>query len=233
MDNTNILPLTMIRIPGGEFFMGNPYSEPMFKNEHPLHKVCLDTFYMSKYLITQAQWMSVTKLPKVGIDLPLKPSSDSGSNLPVVNINWNEAMEFCNRLCLHSGKKYSLPSEAQWEYACRAGTRTKYYYGKEYDSSKANFNDVKTTVVNEYPPNPWRLHDMLGNVWEWCLDDWHDDYVGAPQDGSAWTLGGKNKVLRGGDYLCTGRYCTASYRVSEELSHSDFSLGFRVVNENL
>jgi formylglycine-generating enzyme required for sulfatase activity len=136
----------------------------------------------------------VARLPKISTDLAEDPSSSKGDDKPVENISWYDAIEFCQRLTVHTGKFYTLPSEAQWEYACRAGTDTLYHFGDTITVEDANYYHLddaieggKTTrTVGSYPPNAFGLYDMHGNVWEWCLDDWHDDYEGAPTDGSAW-----------------------------------------------
>jgi len=182
--------IEMVNIPAGEYVMGSPDNEPGRFSDEEQHLVKLEGFRMSKNLITQKEWRFVASLPQ--IDIPLKPSPSyfTGDDLPVESVNWYEAIEFCKRLSIYLNEEVTLPSEAQWEYACRAGTTTAYYTGETLDLTEANFwaegSPKKTTPVGTYPPNAWGLHDMHGNLWEWCLDDWHDTYEGAPTDGSAW-----------------------------------------------
>jgi formylglycine-generating enzyme required for sulfatase activity len=196
-----IEPLTMVAIPGGEFLMGSPGEKYDNKSEKPQHPVSVSAFYLSQTLITRAQWRFVAHLPREGKDLDPDPAEFKESdNNPVERVRWYDAIEFCARLSRHTGKNYRLPSEAEWEYACRAGTTTPFHFGEtitgelaNYDSSivyqqeKAKKSPKKTTPVRSYPPNAFGLYDMHGNVWEWCLDPWHRGYQGAPPtDGSVW-----------------------------------------------
>ena len=177
----NGITLELVRIPGGEFLMGSPEGEGS-DNEKPQHKVTVPEFWMGKYPVTQAQYSAV---------IGKNPSHFKGKNLPVEQVNWNDAIEFCKRLSRKTGKSYRLPSEAEWEYACRAGTTTRYFFGDDLTQQQANFdlNLGKTSPVGTYPANAFGLHDMHGNVWEWCQDYWHGNYDGAPMDGRAWTKG--------------------------------------------
>ena len=186
--------IVMVKIPTGSFLMGSPTSEEShFASESPQHKVTLETFWMSQSPITQAQWVSV---------MGDNPSHFKGEDLPVECVSWHDAMEFCQRLSEQTGDTYTLPSEAQWEYACRAGTTTPFHFGKTITPDQANYDGnytynggprgeyrQQTTPVGIFPPNDWGLYDMHGNVWEWCLDQWHPNYEGAPVDGSAWEGG--------------------------------------------
>ena len=179
-----------VKIESGSFMMGSSEDKDAYADEFPQHKVTIDyDFEMGKYPITQAQWRAVAELPKVEIELESDPSHFKGDDLPVDSITWHEAVEFCARLSAATGKEYRLPSEAEWEYACRAGTTTPYSFGEGKISEYAHHNSNATRNVGELKPNPWGLYDMHGNVWEWCQDDWHDDYNGAPTDGSAWIDG--------------------------------------------
>ncbi len=201
------MALTMVAIPAGSFLMGSPveeqYREP---NEGPLHLVTLEDFWISQTPITQAQWHAVMK------NNPSLFSTDeadcSRTRLPVEQVSWHDAIAFCSRLSESSGHNYTLPSEAQWEYACRAGSTTPFHCGETLVSEIANFCPTtpsyqkvfgdpnaglpagkyqsKTTSVDQFPSNRWGLRDMHGNVREWCLDDWSDGYADAPVDGQAW-----------------------------------------------
>ena len=196
----DLIPLAFI--PAGRFLMGSPEDEPKrFDDEGPQHEVTLGAFFMAKTPITQAQWREVASWPRVERDLDPDPSYFKGDNRPVEQVSWHDAMEFCHRLSQRTGKNYTLPSEAQWEYACRAGTTTPFHFGATISTDVANYDgnyiygygqDSKgtyrqqTTDVASFPANAWGLHDMHGNVWEWCLDEWHANYNGAPTDGSVW-----------------------------------------------
>ncbi len=199
--------LTMVRIPAGSFAMGAPETEADSReNERPVHRVTLREFLLGQTPITQAQWRAVaewerpenvkaTRWPKSLDTDPVAKLGDPerfrGEQRPVVNVSWMEAKAFCERLRLRTGKNYSLPSEAQWEYACRAGTTTPFFWGETISSELANYDARKvyddgkkgeyrqqTIEVASFPANPWGLHDMHGNVWEWCLDHWHESYAG-------------------------------------------------------
>jgi formylglycine-generating enzyme required for sulfatase activity len=188
--------LVLLEIPAGEFLMGSPDNEPgRYADEGPQHKVVIDKpFYLGETEVTQRQWRSIAALPKVKIDLKPDPSHFKGDDLPVESINWHESQEAAARVAAYTGLDFGLPSEAKWEYACRAGTTTRYYTGDTITSNDANFDDsanggvyrAKTTPVKTFKPNPWGLYDMHGNLWEWCDDDWHPNYNGAPTDGSSW-----------------------------------------------
>jgi formylglycine-generating enzyme required for sulfatase activity len=196
-------PIPMVPIPSGSFLMGSPDDEPgRSEAEGPQHGVTLGGFWMARTPITQAQWRMVASWPRVNRDLGLDPSRFKGDCRPVEQVSWLDAMEFCHRLSERTGKKYTLPSEAQWEYACRAGTNTPFHFGPTISTEVANYDGryiygqgskgiyrERTIDVASFPANGWGLHDMHGSVWEWCLDEWHDSYEGAPTDGSAWMEG--------------------------------------------
>ena len=217
--------LDMVYIPGGTFLMGSLEGKGD-KDEYPQHQVTVPPFFMAKYPITQAQWKAVAKGPKIQRDLdpdcsrfkdtpptppykggasetsgspPYQGGARGGSNRPVENVQWYDAVEFCARLLQRTGRPYRLPSEAQWEYACRAGTTTPFYFGETLTSDLANYdgnhtyaNEPKgkyreeTTPVGQFPPNAFGLYDLHGNVWEWCADPWHENYQGAPTQGEVW-----------------------------------------------
>jgi len=195
---SDLIPLALI--PAGSFVMGSPEDEPgRSRTESPQHEVTLGSFFMAQTPITQAQWRMVAAWPKLERDLNPDPSHFKGDQRPVEQVSWEDAMEFCRRLSQRTGRRYTLPSEAQWEYACRAGTTTPFHFGSTISTEVANYDGnstygqgllgvyrKRTTDVASFHANAWGLHDMHGNVWEWCLDEWHDNYEGAPADGSAW-----------------------------------------------
>ncbi|MFM6118447.1 MAG: SUMF1/EgtB/PvdO family nonheme iron enzyme, partial [Sphaerospermopsis kisseleviana] len=223
----NGVVLEMIAIPGGTFLMGSPDAEG-YDDEKPQHQVTVPPFYMGKYPVTQAQWERVARLPKVKIDLKPKPSYFKGENLPVEQVSWLDAQEFCARIIKSTGKVYRLPSEAEWEYACRAGTTTPYYISNSLSRDVANYNQWygQTTNVGKFPPNSFGLYDMHGNVWEWCEDSWHENYRNAPIDGSTWNnQTNEYKILRGGSWHLKPDYCRSARRNS-----GDACLGFVVLN---
>jgi len=209
--------LDMVYIPGGIFTMGAPASEESSgDDERPQHLVVIPPFCMGKYPITQVQWLLVANLPKIEIDLNPNPSHFKGNNRPVESISWYDAVEFCARLSKKTGRSYRLPSEAEWEYACRAGTETPFYFGSTITTNQANYDDnstygnspkgqyrKQTTDVGSFPANALGLYDLHGNVWEWCADPWHDNYSGAPGDGRLWDE--KNNDNRYQNYLSLGK----------------------------
>ncbi len=232
--------LTMLWIPPGRFWMGSPPDEPeRADDEGPQHLVQLQGFFMGQTPITQAQWQALMgSNPSRFSD---QPDSDQR---PVENVSWHDAMEFCNRLSQRTGRHYTLPSEAQWEYACRAGSTTPFHFGATITPALANYNGTvsyadgpkgedrnQTIAVGTLPANAWGLHDMHGNVWEWCLDRWHGSYEGAPTDGSAWVQGGdeSRRLLRGGSWYGRPRGCRSAYRDHFRPVDADFNVGFRVV----
>ena len=174
--------LDMILAPNGSFLMGSPEDEPeRSDNEGPQHQVTIPTFFMGRYLVTQAQWRAVAGLPKVEQDLELAPSRFKGDTHPVERVSWDDAMEFCRRLSAYTKRDYRLPSEAEWEYACRSGTQTPFYFGKTLTTDLANYdgnftyNDgpqgdyrKETTPVDHFRvANAWGFCDMHGNLLEW------------------------------------------------------------------
>jgi formylglycine-generating enzyme required for sulfatase activity len=199
--------------------MGSPNGEG-HDDEHPQRFVTVPSFQMGKYPVTQAQYEVV---------MDKNPSYFNGSELPVERVSWNDAVEFCEKLSQLTGMVYRLPTEAEWEYACRAGTTTRYSFGDKLTQDQANFDSDKTSPVGSYPPNNFGLYDMHGNVWEWCQDVWHDNYEDAPTDGSAWMGCSKYRLLRGGSWGNLPRSCrSASRSDSYPVYRYDF-LGFRVV----
>lgn len=229
----NQITLDMVAIPGGKFMMGSPEEElERYGDEGPQHQVTLSAFLMGRYPIKKAQWRAVASLPQVQRELDPDPSNFKGDNRPVEGVSWYDAMEFCDRLSQKLGQPYTLPSEAQWEYACRAGTTTPFHFGETLAKSLANFRGHETTVVGSFPPNAFGLYDMHGNVWEWCLDCWHDSYEGAPSDGSAWNTGGDGdrRILRGGSWLSLPEFCRSAFRHYNYPVNRYYLSGFRVVS---
>ncbi|NEO01982.1 MAG: formylglycine-generating enzyme family protein [Moorea sp. SIO3I7] len=245
-DLGNGVDLDMVSIPEGSFLMGSPKTEKgSYDRERPQHQVSLQPFFLGKYPVTQAQWRTVANLPKVKRDLKPDPSYFKGDNRPVEQVNWYDAVEFCDRLSQYTGRKYRLPSEAEWEYACRAGTTTPFHYGETITSELANYRASsiyaeeakgefreETTPVGSFPPNGFGLYDMHGNVWEWCADSWHGNYEGAPKDGSIWTVYNNHTHyhnLRGGSWGSSPGDCRSASRLCY-YARGDFdvSVGFRV-----
>lgn len=173
----------------------------------------------------------VRLIGREGITLYVSANSED-DNLPVEQVNWYQAVEFCKRLSKHTGKNYHLPSEAQWEYACRAGTETLYHHGDKITTELANYSRAvgQTTKVGVYPPNRWGLYDMLGNVEEWCQDYWHENYVNAPLDGQAWMENGDSsrRVVRSSSWIYFANSCRSAFRYGTEPIAISDSLGFRV-----
>ena len=195
----NIPPLVMMGIPEGEFIMGSPETEPQRNDdESPQHQVKVAPFWLAQTPITQAQWNFVANLPQIQRELNPKDSNSEDEH-PVTEVSWYDAVEFCARLSRHTGRDYRLPSEAEWEYACRAGTTTPFHFGATITSDLANYRGTetyadepageyrgKTLPVKSFSPNAFGLYDMHGNVLEWCADPWHEDYRDAPSDSRVW-----------------------------------------------
>jgi formylglycine-generating enzyme required for sulfatase activity len=234
--------LEMVAIPSGRFMMGSPASEHERYDDEGPHEVMVSPFFMGKYPVTQGQWRSIANTPVVEQELDSDPSEFKGDNLPVESVSWEQAQEFCARLSRKTERSYRLPTEAEWEYACRADTTTPFHFGETVTGKLANYNsDViyqkeakvkrrgQTSPVGEFAPNAFGLYDMHGNVWEWCQDDWHDSYEDAPSDGSAWISRDSSglKVLRGGSWDYDPWYC----RSSDDPEIRIFNVGFRVVCE--
>jgi len=242
--------LEMVVIPAGQFMMGAPKREKdSADNERPQHEVSVSAFLMGKYPITQAQWRVVAGLPQVKRELNPDPSNFKGDKLPVEQVSWLEALEFCARLSQHTGRDYRLPSEAEWEYACRAGTTKPFHFGETITTELVNYDGdnpygdapkgeyrKKTIPVGQFPANGFGLYDMHGNVWEWCADDWHNSYKGAPKDGSVWIKDNNNyeapetrKLLRGGSWYDDAQFCRSACRSYYSARLQGNYFGFRVV----
>lgn len=256
--------IEMVWIPPGVFTMGSTDAEiqaafedskraspqnaklDWFSGEKPRHQVTIrQGFYLGKYEVTRGQWQAVMgttvlqQVEKAGPSWSL--SGEQGDSYPMVFVSWNEAQEFTEKLnAMHDGYSYRLPTEAEWEYAARAGTTTAFAFGDSLGSDQANFGGNHTyndkgrsrpgpTPVGSLQPNAWGLYDMHGNVYEWCLDWYHDSYKGAPSDGSAWLSGGDAKVIRGGAYGSNAGNVRSAARHMFPPDTRTGSLGFRVV----
>jgi formylglycine-generating enzyme required for sulfatase activity len=277
------LALTLVEIPAGSFLMGTQEEPERSDDEGPQHEVKLASFFISQTPITQAQWREVAgwqPLPAERWRQDLNPDPSNfqtregqaegevrlfegeanTDNRPVERVSWLDAIEFCNRLSQRTGRTYTLPSESQWEYACRAGTNTPFYFGATITPELANYDGnftyadgpmgayrEQTTPVGMLPANAWGLHDMHGNVYEWCLDHWHHRYEGAPADGSAWLSStdqqhqstpkavevgiddSESRLLRGGSWGSDPRFCRSADRYRIGPVNADYGVGFRVV----
>jgi formylglycine-generating enzyme required for sulfatase activity len=217
--------MEMHAIPGGEFLMGSPEKRG-YADEYPQHRVTLSAFYIGKYPVTQAQWRAVMRT---------NPSHFPGNNHPVDSITWDEAIEFCRRLSYATNRTYRLPTEAEWEFACRAGTGTLYNYGDEeelilqYAWCLPNSSN-HTHPVGEKKPNGWGLYDTHGNVWEWCQDWYSSDYYQySPNVNPPGPTKGTSRVLRGGSWYSLPNYCRSAGRSNHQPDLRDPLVGFRVV----
>ncbi|MEM9155059.1 MAG: SUMF1/EgtB/PvdO family nonheme iron enzyme [Cyanobacteria bacterium P01_F01_bin.33] len=241
----NGIVLDLMSIPADTFMMGSPEDElERFDDEGPQREVAISAFLMGKYAVTQAQWRTVAAMEKVERDLSADPSSFKGEDRPVESVSWEDATEFCARLSAQTGRTYRLPSEAEWEYACRAGTTTPFHFGKTISPQLANYNGNSkygsgptgqyrgsTTPVGSFGvANNFGLYDMHGNVWEWCEDVWHENYAGAPPGGTPWMEGGDQNrgVLRGGSWRNFPRGCRSAFRGRNRPDYQDNGFGFRV-----
>jgi formylglycine-generating enzyme required for sulfatase activity len=239
--------------------MGAPEGEEGRSNdEGPQHPVTIaEPFFMAKYPITQAQWRVVAAMGQVERELALEPSNFKGDNRPVETITWLDAVEFCARLSHHTGRDYRLPTEAEWEYACRAGTTTPFHFGETITTDLANYRGTdwqigETTYPGAYGDGPYGeyreettevgsfevanafgLYDMHSNVLEWCQDWWHENYEGAPNDGSAWLAheddAEEKRVLRGGSWYDVPADCRSAVRGRGAPDYVYGLVGFRVV----
>ncbi|MGB3613083.1 MAG: formylglycine-generating enzyme family protein, partial [Elainellaceae cyanobacterium] len=223
--------LEMVKIPSGRLVVGaDRAAKGAGEREKSRREVTVPEFWMGRYPVTQAQWRSVAALPKVEQDLEPEPSNFKGDRRPVEDVSWHNAQEFCKRLSRRTGKDYRLPSEAEWEYACRAGTTTPYSFGDAITDNLANYGRSvgETADVGSYPANEWGLQDMHGNVFEWCQDPWHDSYNGAPTDGSVWSEYNSMYILRGGSWINDPRSCRSAYRGRYYADFRGSGVGFRV-----
>jgi formylglycine-generating enzyme required for sulfatase activity len=228
--------LDLVAIPGGKFIMGSPPNEKeRQETESPQHEVTIPSFYLGKYPVTQAQWKAVMKS---------NPSRYKKDDHPVELVSWEKCQEFCEKVTLLTGLSVRLPSESEWEYGCRGGTFTPFYFGETITSDVANYQGTssynlenyqsevrgKTTPVGSFPANPFGLYDMAGNVWEWCADNWHNNYQNAPSDGNPWLeSNSKYYLIRGGSWKHSSKSCRSACRFGPLPSDFlDVYLGFRL-----
>lgn len=227
--------LELVEIPGGEFTIGSPKEEEgRIPTEGPQRRVTLPSFWMGKYEVTQEQWREVAKLPIVKSDFNPDPSFPlyKHGKTPVSGVSWDDAVEFCKRLSRKTGREYRLPTEAEWEYAARAGTTTPFAFGRTVTPVVANCSQKRPTTVGSLAvANAFGLFDMTGNVWEWCLDERRDDYNGLSADGS-WMKEGDRQFrrLRGGSWGLTElKLCRSALRYQDAPDARGLIYGFRVV----
>ena len=239
----------MVIIPGGSFLMGSPDAEAPYAsvNETPQHRVTIQPFAISETAVTFEQYDAFAEV--IGRDKPKDEGWGRGKR-PVIHVAWGIAYWYCQWLTEQTGQTYRLPAEAEWEYACRAGTTTRFSFGNSINADQANYDDSaltesngwkqggclgKTQPVGSYPANPWGLHDMHGNVWELTEDPYHENYVGAPADGSAWTSGASHEycVARGGSWFSLYSDISSAHRTKDRHAYrvNGNAMGFRVVRE--
>jgi len=264
------VPANFVRVEGGTFQMGSPLNESERYDGDIQHRVTISSFYMGKYQVTQEEYEAV---------MGTNPSYFKGANLPIENVSWYDAIEYCNRLSQKEGltpaytidksrsdpnnksdydvvrwlvtwnlntNGYRLPTEAEWEYACRAGTTTLFNTGNNITTDNANYNGnfpyddgsypfnnkgiyrQRTTPVGNFAPNPWGLYDMHGNVWEWCWD-WYGYYSSSPQTDPRGAVSGAKRVIRGGSWSHSATDLLSAYRLSNTPSNRLDCSGFRLV----
>jgi formylglycine-generating enzyme required for sulfatase activity len=243
-------PNGFVRINGGTFTMGSPANDPDRSDDEIQHQVTVSAFYMGKYEVTQKEYQEI---------MGTNPSNFKGDNLPVELVSWYNAVEYCNKRSQKEGltpaytingtnvtwnrntNGYRLPTEAEWEFACRAGTTTPFSTGNNITTSQANYNGYflfsnnakgesrdKTTPVGTFAPNPWGLYDMHGNVSEWCWD-WYGVYLGGAQTDPGGAVSGASRVIRGGSYADFGQVLRSAFRFGDTPSDRYGNFGFRLV----
>jgi len=221
--------MEFVSIPGGSFYMGSPSSESDRDSDEARHRVTVGSFELMTTEVTQGMWEEV---------MGSNPAHDYGvgDNYPVYYVSWNDCQEFIDRLNeMDPSHTYRLPSESEWEYACRAGTTTRFYWGdSDSESTMGRYcwysgnSSSSTHPVASKEPNAWGLYDMSGNVWEWCEDKYTSDYDDCPTDGRAYTGSGSDRVLRGGSWLCSAEICRSADRSGYSPGNGLSYLGFRV-----
>jgi len=239
LDCGNGVKLELVQIPAGKFMMGSDERS----DRQPIHEVALQEFWMGKYVVTQKQWQAF---------MGNNPAHFKGENLPIENVSWYDAMEFCEKVSQNTGKKIRLPTEAEWEYACRAGTTTTFHCGDTITADLVNYiygallkkqYRHETVEVDSFYPNQWGLYQMHGNVGECCLDNWHNDYSTKPsrfkQNGNEPWVDNINKsknlyhVVRGGAWNNKAFNCTSASRQICYAEHVNNSTGFRLTLFNV
>jgi formylglycine-generating enzyme required for sulfatase activity len=258
--------LLLVEIPAGRLLMGSSPAQvrnlrlehlrhgataaeaaDVLRREVPQHRVQVKSFLIGRTEVTQAQWAVVASWGQIASRLQQSPSETRGADLPVTNVSWRDAEEFCKRLSTKTKRTYRLPSEAEWEYACRAGTSGPFNFGPTISPKVANYlSRFPFGQVNPEPEigrpivagqlriaNAFGLYDMHGNVWEWCADLWHPDYSGAPSDGRVWIDGGDDSrhPVRGGGWNDIAYFARSSVRASQPINATSSWIGFRVVVE--
>jgi formylglycine-generating enzyme required for sulfatase activity len=238
----------MVLIQGGTFTMGSPANEIDRDDDEVQHSVTVSSFYMGRTEVTQKEYMEV---------MGTNPSSLKGDNLPVEGVNWFNAVEFCNRMSQREGltpaytvnktyvtwhrsaNGYCLPTEAEWEYACRAGTETPFSTGNNITTKQANYDGFpynnnakgtfrnKTVKVRSFSPNAWGLYNMHGNVWEWCWD-LYEEYASGAQIDPAGASSGSDRIIRGGSWLVHAQFLRSANRFSISPSRVTNAIGFRL-----
>ncbi len=227
LELTDSMTIDMVWIPAGEFLMGSPDNEPdRNPDEGPVHRVGIPNgFWMSKYEVTQSQWQAV---------MGRNPAElyGVGPNHPVYYVSWDDVQAFLERV----NEDFRLPTEAEWEYAARAGTGTRFYWSDDIDYSQLSSYAVcgaaaGVSEVGSKRPNRWGLYDMSGNLWEWVEDDYINSYSDAPNDGSALTgePRGQYRVVRGGSWRYNLKYCRSAFRSRDNPNNRYYTTGFRVV----
>jgi formylglycine-generating enzyme required for sulfatase activity len=225
--------MKFVWIPPGKFIMGIPKDEEERDDNEVQHKVTLTKgFFMGIHLVTQEQWKEI---------MGSNPSEINGENcLPVEQVSWDDCQSFIKKLRGKEKRPYRLPSEAEWEYSCRAGTTTPFHFGETISTDQANYNGnstygtgkqgvnrEKTTPVGSFPPNAWGLHDMHGNVYEWC-QDWYGEYPQSDVVDPKGSITGEGRVLRGGSWLYSPRHCRSAYRNLREPGCGSLIIGLRL-----
>lgn len=249
--------LEMVAVAGGTFLMGAPQSEEGWhSSQSPQRLVTVPSLLVGRYPVTQAQWQAVAALPKVKQSLAANPANFSGRNRPIENVSWYDAIEFCDRLQQKTGYPYRLPTEAEWEYFCRAQTTTPFHFGETIATEFANYSGIdweymgnicskgsygagslgsdrkETTLVTTFKvANAFGIYDLHGNVKEWCADHWYKNYEGAPTDATARISPNNNRkrVIRGGSWNVGPGKCRSAYRAKFYPAASFNDIGFRVV----
>jgi formylglycine-generating enzyme required for sulfatase activity len=227
----------LVKIPSGSFLMGDSSltsredsnEKPRHNNEKPQHEVKIRGFAMGKYVVTQEQWFAL---------MGSNPSRNKGQLLPVENISWDDAQLFVKKLSQKTGKTYRLPSEAEWEYAAKAGATSDYFWGDDEKTANdyawyANNSENKTQLVGLKKPNQLGLYDMVGNVYQWIQDCWNVDYISAPSDGTAWETGDCSfRVLRGSSWNLQSKFLRTTTRYFVQSEYPYIFSGLRVLRED-